>query len=94
MSRRSSGQVGYRRSVTVQLDEDAAHVLDQTAIDFGLESRAGAALMMIRAWGSAMPMDTTVYEVTRQAVREVRRHEFEALAKFYDERAKMYGGSG
>jgi hypothetical protein len=82
--------VNSYKQVTVHLDEEMAQLVDRTMIDFGLDSKSAVVQMMIRAWGSAMPVDAITFETTLQSIRELRKHEFEALSKFYDERAQMY----
>lgn len=85
MSRR---QQPKHTQVTVPLDAELAAELDRTMISFGLESRAQTAQMAIRAWVAAMMEDTTMHVMCQQAVEQVRKNEFSALAEFYEKRAR------
>lgn len=91
MSRRghAGGQPKYS-SVTVPLDEELAAALDQTMIHFGLENRAQTARMALAAWVAAMMEDTTIHLMCQQAVEQIRKNEFSALAEFFEKRAREY----
>jgi len=89
MSRRSN-KSATTRTVSVHLEPDIAQALEQTMISFGLENKSETVIMMMRAFLSAVPENTTVFEVCQQSVREIRKAEFTALAEFYEARARMY----
>jgi outer membrane biogenesis lipoprotein LolB len=69
---------------------DLAQAVDQTMVQFGLSSRSETLVMMVKSWLSANPEQTTIFEVTQQAVREIRKFEFEGLANYFAERSKAY----
>lgn len=89
--RNNNGNGPKHSSVTVPLDEELAAALDRTMIAFGLENRQQTARMALAAWVSAVMEDSTVQLMCQQAVEQVRKNEFEALAEFYDRRRKEYG---
>lgn len=86
MSRAKGNQY---KTITVGLDPELAYALDRAMIDFGLDSKGDTVRMIIKAWLSMTPLDTTVYEVCQQSVKEIRKGEFDALANFYEERARL-----
>lgn len=77
-------------TVTIALDPDVAAALDHTMIAFGLESRSQTAQMAVRAWLSAMMDNATMHIMCQQALEQVRKNEFAALADYYSKRAQEY----
>lgn len=76
-------------TITVHMDPEIAQIVDQTLINFGLDNRSSTICMMVKAFSSMFPERTTVFEVAQQATREIRKAEFESLATYYEERAKV-----
>lgn len=74
----------------LSMDPELALQLENTMVAFGLEDRGATVRMMMRAWLSAMPEQTTVHEMVQQSVRELRKIEFEELAKYYEGRAILF----
>jgi hypothetical protein len=72
------------------MDHDFTQRLDQTKIDFGLDSRADALIMMAEGWMSAMMENATIHTIVQQSVRDLKKAEFTALAEFYEGRARIY----
>ena len=83
-----------QRQLTIYLEPDDSFAIDQWMVSFGLDSRSAAALCMLRAGNSAVPMETAIFEVAHAATRETRRNEFEAMANYFSTRAAMYRGPG
>lgn len=77
------------KSVTLHMDPEVAQIVDQTMINFGLDSKSNTICMMIHAFSSMFPERTTVFEVAQAASRELRRAEFDSLAEYYENRAKV-----
>lgn len=89
MSRKS--QVGKYKSVTIALDEEMAAQLDRAMIAFGLDSRQQVGTIAVGAWLAAVMEDATIHQMCQQAVDQVRKNEFQALADYYAKRAQEYG---
>lgn len=89
MSRRRKGPT---RSVTVFLDDELVVQLDQWQNSFGIETRGLAAAAMMRAGGSAVPLDTAVFEISQASVKEIRKAEIDALVAFFESRSAIYRG--
>lgn len=78
------------KSITVPLDEELAHTVEQTMISYGLDSRGQAAAALIRAGASAIAGDAFLHSVLDDSLRAFRESEADALAKFYEERARLF----
>lgn len=78
------------KTIQLSMDPDLAQALDITMVSFGIEDRASTVRMMMRAWLSSMSENTTINEIVQQSVRELRKAEFEALAKHYEDRASLF----
>lgn len=78
------------RTLTLHLEPEDSYAIDNYSLSFGLESRSGAALALLRAGISGVPLETFEFEVLQLGVKETRKAEFEALANFYSERAAMF----
>jgi hypothetical protein len=79
--------------VTVHLSPEDLAVLDQWQNSFGLDSRALAAVALMRAGSSAVPLNTAVFEISQASVREHRRFFTDALARFFEEQAATLRGT-
>lgn len=91
MSRRHPGIYGPK--VTVHLDDAMRSALDQWQHNFGIDSRSDAALAMMRAGCSAVPLDTAVFEISQASVRERQEAEIAALVAYYESRLALYRGN-
>jgi hypothetical protein len=78
------------KSVTIPLDEELAYQVEQVMIAYGLDSRGQAAAALVRAGASAVAGDAFMASVLTDQLREFREGEAAALAKFYEERAKLF----
>lgn len=92
MSRGARGKSGLR-CVTVYIDDDVAQQLDQMMVSFGLDNKSQAAGVAIKAGLSAIPVETTIHEVSQASVKNIHKHEFDALAEYLEGRAKLYRAS-
>jgi len=79
--------------VTVALSPEDIVVLDQWQNQFGLDSRALAAVALMRAGASAIPLDTAVFEISQASVSEHRKHFTNALAGFFEHQAALLRGT-
>lgn len=78
------------KSITVPLDEELAHTVEQTMISYGLDSRGQAAAALIRAGAAAIAGDAFLHSVLDDALKQFRHSEADALAQFYEERSKLF----
>lgn len=78
------------KSVNVPLDEDLAYQLEQTMIAFGLDDRRTAAAALMRAGASALSGDAFLSTVLDSELKRFRENESDALATFFEERAKLF----
>ncbi len=78
------------RSITVPLDEELAYTLEQTMISFGLDSKGQTAAALMRAGAATVAGDAFLYSVLESEMKRFRDNEAEALAKFYEERSKLF----
>ena len=90
MSRGRNPDKAQYKQISFSVDPELARLVDETMISFGLDNRGDTMRMILRAWLSMVPIDTTVYEVCQIAVKQMREAEFAALAKHYEDRSKMY----
>ena len=72
------------------MDADLAQQVDQTMVQFGLQNRADTIVALVAAQLTAMPLDSIVFFVTQQAVKEIRRHQFEALSNFFAQQSAAF----
>lgn len=92
MSRRHKpGDPARWKSVSIPLDEETAAQLDRAMLSFGLDSRGQVAAMAIQAWLAAVLENATIHAMCQQAVEQIRKNEFQALADHYAKRAKEMG---
>lgn len=85
-----SNKTNTTSTVTLHMEPEIRQVVDQTMMNFGLENRSSTICMIIGSWASAMLENKVIFDVCQQSVREVRKAEFEALARHFDDRAKLY----
>lgn len=92
MSRRRQN-INRMKQVTVYLDEELAVQLDQYQNSFGLDSRALAAVALMKAGMSSVPLETAVFEISQASVREHRKFFTDALASFFENQAATLRGT-
>lgn len=90
MSRKGQRDPNRQSQITIHLDPEIVQHLDLLQNTFGLDTRASAALVLIKAGMSAIPMETAVFETCRQAVASTRKHLFNEMAIFFQTQADMY----
>jgi len=78
------------RYINVPLDADLAEAIDNYMISLGLDSKGQTAAALIRVGLSAAPINTMVFEMSQEALRQARKREFQALSEYFDLRAKLY----
>jgi hypothetical protein len=77
------------KSVTAHLTPELAFQFDRLMIDFGVESKSAMLGIIIESFMAMNPESSTVHLIAQQAVKEMRTNEFESLANYYEQRAKL-----
>lgn len=66
--------------------------IDQYQHQFGLDSRSAAAVVLMKIGTSQLPLDSAIFAICQQAVREHRKFLTDAVIEFSMDLAAKFGG--
>ncbi len=90
MSRRR--QQRSTSQLTIHMSPEMVQQLDQYQVSFGIDSRAQAAVALMAAGMSGVPLETMIFETCRAAVKSHQDHFGNALLRFFEEQSSMLKG--